>query len=74
MRLRPLPAGYGASIAARAAPLRIEERIEAKPLGTFSLAGAQMKLSGYRWPYAVCDRCGRESRGKLASASEAGDP
>ncbi|MDM2386875.1 hypothetical protein [Mycobacteroides abscessus] len=48
------------------APLRIEERLEAKPLGTFSLAGAQMKFSGRMWPYAVCDRCGRECRGKLA--------
>lgn len=49
-------------------PLRIEMRegLEAKPIGTFSLAGAQMKFSAVKreWPYAVCDNCKRESRGK----------
>lgn len=50
-------------------PLRIEwrEEIEAKKVGEFSLAGVQMKFSGVRrqWPYAVCDNCGRSSRGRL---------
>lgn len=50
-------------------PLRIEMRevLEAKPIGTFSLAGAQMKFSAIRreWPYAICDNCGRESKGKI---------
>jgi len=49
--------------------LRIEmrEEFEAKPLGSFSLAGAQIKFSATKreWPYAVCDGCGRESRGKV---------
>lgn len=49
-------------------PLRVEwrEELVAKPLTSFSLAGAQMKVSAVKreWPYAVCDSCGRESRGK----------
>jgi hypothetical protein len=42
----------------------VEWRLEAKPLGSFSLAGAQMKFSANRWPYAVCDGCGHVSRGE----------
>jgi hypothetical protein len=53
-------------------PLRIEYRPErvlvAKPLGTFSLSGQQPKFSVIAdtrdWPYAVCDNCKRESRGR----------
>lgn len=49
-------------------PLRIEwrEQIELKPLGSFSLAGNQMKASALKrdWPWAVCDNCKRESKGK----------
>lgn len=48
-------------------PLRIEwrEEMESRPLGSFSLAGGQMKFSVVKreWPYAVCDNCKRESRG-----------
>jgi len=51
-------------------PLRIERRLEARPIGSFSLAGAQMKLSAREWPYAVCDGCGRESRGKWVPSNE----
>lgn len=54
-------------------PLRIEMRevYVAKPLGSFSLAGGQMKVSAIkrRWPYAVCDNCKRESKGKQAAQS-----
>jgi hypothetical protein len=53
-------------------PLRIEMREElvAKPIGTFSLAGQTVKFSTVKrgWPWAVCDNCGRESRGTLANA------
>jgi hypothetical protein len=45
---------------------RVEWRLEAKPIGTFSLAGQQMKVTATEWPWLVCDGCGRESRGKLA--------
>ncbi|MFZ2238016.1 MAG: hypothetical protein WAV90_00575 [Gordonia amarae] len=49
-------------------PLRIEWRDEivARPLGSFSLAGAQMKFSATKrqWPWAICDNCGHESKGK----------
>lgn len=49
------------------APLRIEYRLVAKPIGTFSLSGVQAKVSAVEWPFAVCDSCGRESRGKRDS-------
>lgn len=42
----------------------IEERFEPQPLGTYSLAGAQMKFAATPWPYAVCDDCGHTSRGQ----------
>lgn len=49
--------------------LRVEARDElvARPIGTYSLAGAQLKTSVVErsWPWAVCDGCGGESRGKL---------
>lgn len=43
--------------------LRIEWRLVAKPLGTFSLAGQQMKFSAANTPFVICDNCGRESQG-----------
>lgn len=50
-------------------PLRIEMReiLEAKPLTSFSLAGAGMKFSAVKrkWPFAVCDNCKSESKGKV---------
>lgn len=45
-------------------PLRVEMRLEAAPIGSFSLAGVQAKFSAKEWPYAVCDGCGRSSRGE----------
>lgn len=54
--------------------LRLEYRelFEAKPLGTWSLAGVQDKRSvvARPWPYCVCDACGAESRGTLAERGE----
>lgn len=38
--------------------LRIETRFETRPLGTWSLAGRQLKTSAVRWPYAVCGATG----------------
>lgn len=46
-------------------PLRVEWRLEAKPLGTWSLAGAQMKIVAANTPFAICDSCGRECQGEL---------
>lgn len=43
----------------------LEWRILAKPIGTFSLAGGQMKFSAAGWPYAVCGGCGHVSKGKI---------
>lgn len=49
--------------------LRLEIRrfLVAKPFGTFSLAGQQLKVVATErpWPWMVCDGCGRESRGKM---------
>jgi hypothetical protein len=49
--------------------LRIEhrDRLFAKPLGSHSLSGNQMKVSAIhlKWPWLVCDGCGRESEGKI---------
>lgn len=47
--------------------LRIEIRLEAKPIGTWSLSGNQMKTVAEEWPYMVCDGCGSECRGKVDS-------
>lgn len=44
--------------------LQIVMRIEAKPPGTFSLSGVQMKVSAAPWPYLMCTNCGAEARGR----------
>jgi hypothetical protein len=49
--------------------LRFTTRLEARPLGTWSLAGRQDKTSAVEWPYVVCDAdgCDFEKRAKLTS-------
>lgn len=42
----------------------IEQRYEHSPLGTYSLAGVQAKVSAHLHPYAVCGGCGHVSRGQ----------
>lgn len=44
--------------------IRVEWRLEAKPVGTWSLAGVQKKCLAGEWPYAICNGCGHESRGQ----------
>lgn len=44
--------------------LRIEERLTTKPIGSFSLAGVQMKVSAVSKPWLVCGTCGIEAEGK----------
>lgn len=44
--------------------LRVEYRLEAKPIGTFSVAGSQPKVAARQWPWVVCDGCGVEARAK----------
>lgn len=44
--------------------LWFEWRLQAKPIGSFSLAGAQMKVSANREPWIVCPPCGAEAQGK----------
>jgi hypothetical protein len=48
--------------------IRAEMRLEARPLGTFSLAGRQTKTSAREQPHAVCGACGHASRGEPATA------
>lgn len=43
--------------------LRIETRLEARPIGSFSLAGAQLKSSAKEVPWLVCGACGVEAKG-----------
>lgn len=40
--------------------LRVEVRLRALPLGTWSLSGSQMKFSAQNWPYLVCKAEGCE--------------
>lgn len=44
--------------------LVIEMRLEAKPHGTYSLAGQQMKIAATEWPWIKCTNCQIEARGK----------
>ena len=48
-----------------AVALRVEQRLEAKPIGTWSLAGSQMKVFAGYWPWLVCGACGVEARGEI---------
>lgn len=41
----------------------IESRLEVRPPGTYSLAGAAIKYAARSWPHAVCGGCGHVSRG-----------
>lgn len=50
--------------------IRIEMRLETAPLGSFSLAGAQAKVTAREWPYAVCEGCGHVSRGGVATTDK----
>lgn len=47
------------------AALHIEARFAASPIGTYSLAGAQMKLAAELTVYLVCRACGAEVRGAI---------
>lgn len=53
--------------------LRIEWRFKAQPLGSYSLAGAQPKVSAYRVPVLLCDNCGLSCEGRLAEEAELAD-
>ncbi len=43
--------------------LRIESRLAIRQIGTFSLAGQQMKFSADQVPWLVCGSCGVEAEG-----------
>jgi len=45
----------------------------AKPLGTFSLAGAQAKVSAASAAVAECSACGLSVRGRLENATVSDD-
>jgi len=46
--------------------LRIEFKMTIKPIGTFSLAGAQMKFSSRMVPWLICGNCGIKAEGHMA--------
>lgn len=52
--------------------LRFTTKLESRPIGTFSLAGAQLKTSAIEWPYVVCDNetCDFEQRAKQVTREE----
>lgn len=52
---------------------RVVMKLVARPLGSFSLSGNQMKFSAYKWPFAVCQGCGYETEGELVSDQEVGE-
>jgi hypothetical protein len=45
-------------------PLHIAWRLVPNPLGTYSIAGAQLKVTAKKVPFAICNNCSRECRGK----------
>ena len=47
------------------AALHIEARLTAKPLGTYSNAGAQLKIVAEETVHLVCHYCGAEVRGDI---------
>lgn len=44
--------------------MRLQWRMVARKIGTFSLAGQQMKFSAVRCPFLICDACGLSAQGK----------
>lgn len=53
--------------------LRLEWRLQARPIGTFSLSGAQLKVSAHSHPYCVCDNCHAECAGKTTDLTKGGE-
>ena len=44
--------------------LKVEYRLEARPTGSFSLSGNQMKFSAVEWPWLICMNCNATCKGK----------
>lgn len=44
----------------------VELRLVPKPVGSYSISGAQDKVVASEWPHAVCGGCGHVSVGKPA--------
>lgn len=53
----------------QAGGLTVEYRLTAMPIGSFSLAGAQMKVSALEWPWLMCRHCGAECQGKQVTTT-----
>ncbi len=47
--------------------LQVGSRLQARPLGTFSLAGAQMKVAAIASPVLRCSACGLQVQGRWDS-------
>ena len=54
--------------------IRILHELEVRPIGTFSLAGAQMKVSAIIVPVLKCDNCGLTLRGVIKDGYAIFDP
>ncbi len=52
----------------------LDEVLWCKPLGTFSLAGAQLKTSAVARPRLRCNRCGWSILGVVGEREFIGDP
>lgn len=52
--------------------LTIQMRLEAKPLGTWSSAGGQIKVAASNWPWLVCSDCPFQEKGRLVEEDEPG--
>lgn len=47
--------------------MRIDLKLTAKPLGTFSLSGSQLEFSPNEIPVLHCDACGLEVEGNVGA-------
>lgn len=67
MKAEPIPSNYSVTTpcpACGSETLHIEHRLRSKPIGSFSVAGAQPKVVVEYWPWLVCGSCGIEAEAK----------
>lgn len=67
LRVVPLPGVPCRECGAEKLRIEFRTRLTAKPIGSFSISGYQMKVAalGQEWPWMVCDNCGEECEGKI---------
>jgi hypothetical protein len=62
--MMPTPESSPCPVCSTVGTLNISDRIRVKPLGSFSLAGAQMKAPGRVYPFLECTACGLAVEGR----------